>query len=73
MGLFTGKDLPTKTLDKPTYSTLINIVTSLVTHSISFGVASIHRTPGSCSSAFLDDFLFFCCFLSSLTFAFMNC
>ena len=36
-----------------------NVVTSVATLSKSFVVACIYRTPGSCSSAFLDDFLFF--------------
>ena len=58
---------PAKTVDAPTHSTFENIVISIVTHSKSFVVACVYRTPGSCSSAFLDDFLFFCDFLSSLT------
>ena len=58
----TRKDLPTKTVDAPTYSTFKNIVISIVTHSKSFVVACVYYTPSSCSSAFLDDFLFFCSF-----------
>ena len=36
-------------------------------------MACVYRTPGSCSSACLDDFLFFCGFLSSLTSSFIIC
>ena len=58
---------------QPTHSTFKNIVISIVTHSKSFVVACVYHTPGSCFSAFLDDFLFFCGFLSSLTFSFIIC
>ena len=47
--------------------------TSSYTHSKSFVVACVYRTSGSCSSAFLDDFLHFCGFLSSLTSSFIIC
>ena len=67
VGFLTRKNLPAKTVDAPTHFTFENIVISIVTHSKSFVVACVYRTPGSCSSAFLDDFLFFCGFLSSLT------
>ena len=56
-----------------THSTFENIVISIVTHSKSFVVTCVYRTPGSCSSAFLDDFLFFCGFLSSLISSFIIC
>ena len=36
-------------------------------------MACVYRTPGSCSSAFLDDFLHFCGFLLSLTSSFIIC
>ena len=62
MGYLTRKNLPFE-----------NIVISIVTHSKSFVVACVYRTPGSCSSIFLDDFLFFCGFLSSLTSSFIIC
>ena len=73
VGFLTKKDLPAKAVDAPTYSTLENIVISIVTHSKSFVRVCIYRTPGSCSSAFLGDFLFFCAFLSSLTSCFIIC
>ena len=59
MDFLTKKELPTKLVDAPTYSTFENVVTSVATLSKSFVVACVYRTPGSCSSAFLDDFLFF--------------
>ena len=65
VGFLTKKNLPAKTVDAPTHSTFENIVISIVTHSKSFVVACVYRTLGSCSSAFLDDFLHFCGFLSS--------
>ena len=58
VGFLTRKDFPTEVVDAPTYSTFENIVTSVVTLSIFFVVACVNCTPGSCSSAFLDDFLF---------------
>ena len=64
---FLTKELPTKVVDAPTYSTFENVVTSVANLSKSFVVACVYHTPGSYSSAFLDDFLFFCGFLSSLT------
>ena len=63
----TSKDLPGETVGAPTCSTFKNIFISIVTHSKLFVVACVYCTPGSCSSAFLDDFLFFCGFMSSLT------
>ena len=36
-------------------------------------VACFYHTPGLCSAAFLDDLLFFCGFLSSLTSSFIIC
>ena len=73
VGFLTKKELPTKVVDAPTYSTFENVVTSVATLSKSFVVACVYRTPGSCSSAFLDGFLFFCGFLSSLTPSFVIC
>ena len=73
VGFLTRKNLPTKTFDAPTHSTFENIVISIVPHSKSFVVACVYCTPGSCSSAFLDDFLFFCGFLSSRTSSFIIC
>ena len=73
VGFLTRKDLPSKTVDEPTHSTFENIIISIVTHSKSFAVACVYLTPGSCSSASLDDFLFFCAFLSSLTSSFIIC
>ena len=58
VGLLTRKDLTAKTVDAPKYSTFVNIVISVVTHSKSFVVACMYQIPGSCFSAFLDDFLF---------------
>ena len=59
MGFLTRKELPTKVVNAPTYSTFENIDTSVATLSKLFVVGCVYRTPGSCSSAFLDDFLFF--------------
>ena len=73
VGFLTKKELPTKVVDAPTYSTFENVVTSVDILSKSFVVACVYRTPGSFSSAFLDDFLFFCGFLSSLTPSFVLC
>ena len=53
-----GVGFLTRTVDVPTCSTFENIAISVVTLSKSFVVSSVYRTPGSCSSAFLDDFLF---------------
>ena len=72
VGFLYKKDLSAKTVDAPTHSTFENILISIVTHSKSFVVACVYRTPGSCSSAFLEDFLF-CGFLSSLTSSFIIC
>ena len=66
VGFLTRKNLPAKTVDAPTHSTFKSIAISIVTHSKLFVVACVYCTPGSCSSAFLDDFLFFCGFLTSL-------
>ena len=71
VGFFTRKDLPAKSVDAPTYSTFEDIVISIVTHSKSFVEACIYCTPSSFSSAFPDDFLFFCGVLSSLTSCFI--
>ena len=60
VGFHTRKILPAKTVDVPTHSTFKNIVKTIVTHSKSFVVVCVYHTPGSCSSAFLDNFLFFC-------------
>ena len=73
VGFVTRKDLSAKTVDSPTHSTFENIVISIVTHLKLFVVTCVYRTPGSCSSAFLEDFLFFCGFLSSLTPSFIIC
>ena len=51
--------LPIKVVDASTYSTFENVFTSVATLSKSFVVACVYHTPGSCSSAFLYDFLFF--------------
>ena len=67
----TRKNLPAKTVDEATHSSFENIVISIVTHSKSIVVACVYSTPGSCSSVFLDDFLFFCGFLSPLTSSFI--
>ena len=73
VGFLTRKELPTKVVDAPTYSTFENIVISVSTISKSFVVACVYHTPGSRSSAFLDNFLFFCGCLSSLTSSFIIC
>ena len=59
VGFLTKKELPTKVVHAPTYSTFENVVTSVATLSKSFVVAYVYHTPGSYSFAFLDDFLFF--------------
>ena len=73
VGFLSRKDLTAKTVDAPTHSTFENIIISIVTHSKSFVVACVYHSLGSCSSAFLDDFLFFCGFLSSLISSFIIC
>ena len=73
VGFLTRKDFSAKTVDAPTHSTIKNIVISIVTHSKSFVVACVYHTPGSCFSAFLEDFLFFCGFLSTLISSFIIC
>ena len=55
----TRNELSTKAVDIPTYFTFKNIVIFVVTLSKYFVVACVYHTPGSCSSYFLDDFLFF--------------
>ena len=74
VGFLTRKELSIKVVAAPTYSTFENIVISVSTISKSFVVACVSCTPGSCSSAFPDDFpSFFCGFLSSLTSSFIIC
>ena len=59
VGFLTRKELPTKIVDAPTYSTFENIGISASTISKSYVFVCVYRTPGSCSLAFLDDLLFF--------------
>ena len=72
VGFLTRKDLPAKTVDMCQHIPLSQkFVISIVTHSRSFVVACVYRTPGSCSSAVLNDFLFFFGFMPFLTSAFI--
>ena len=73
MGFLIRKDLPAKIIDASTHSNFENIVISIFTHLKLFVVACVYHTPGSCSSAFSDDFLLFCGFLLSLTSSFIIC
>ena len=73
VGLLSRKVFSAKSVYAPTHFTFENIVISIITHSKSFAVACVYHTPGSCSSAYLDDFLFFYGFLSSLTSSFIVC
>ena len=50
-----------------------NVIVLVATYSKSCVSDCIYRTPGACSSAYLEDFLFFSGFLSSLTSSFFIC
>ena len=63
VGFFTGKDIPAKTVDSSTYYTFESIAT-LIQNNLSLRVS---LTPGTCLSAFLDDFLLLSGFPPSLT------
>ena len=53
-------------VDTPNYSSFENMVISVSVSFQTLLLASIYCPPGPCSSIFLDEFMFFVCFLSSV-------
>ena len=53
-------------MDTPNYSSFESIVISISVSCQTLLLASIYHPPGPCSSIFLDEFMSFVCFLSSV-------
>ena len=53
-------------MDTPNYSSFENIVISILVSGRTLLLSSLYRPPGPCSSNFLDEFMSFVCFLSSV-------
>ena len=65
-GFFIRESYKYRKMDTPNYSSFENIVVSISISGQTLLLASIYRPPGPCSSIFLDEFMSFVCFLSSV-------
>ena len=66
VGFFIRESFKCRKVDTTNYSSFENIVISISVSGRTLLLASIYRPPGSCSSIFLDEFMSFVCFLSSV-------
>ena len=66
IGFFIRDSYKYRKVDNPNYSSFENMVISVSVPCWSLLLASIYRPPGLCSSNFLDEFMSFACFLSSI-------
>ena len=66
IGFFIRESYKYRKVDTPNYSSFENIVISISVSGRTLLLASIYRPPGPCSSIFLDEFMSFVCFLSSV-------
>ena len=73
VGFLVRNSISSKLVDSPTYKSFENIVISSSAANTSIIMACVYRPPGSCSSSFLDDFLEFIGFLTSLSSNYFIC
>ena len=66
VGFFVRESYKCRKVHTPNYSSFENIVISVSVPDRTLLLASIYRPPGPCSSMFLDEFMSFVCFLSSV-------
>ena len=66
VGFFIRESYKCCKVDTPNYSSFENIVISISVSGRTLLLASISRPPGPCASMFLDEFMSFVCFLSSV-------
>ena len=66
VGFFIRDSYKCRKLDTPNYSSFENFVISVSVSCRSLLLASIYRPPGPCSSNFLDEFMLFVSFMSSV-------
>ena len=73
VGFFVIENIKFKILDSPTYTTFENLVIDIGSSTSPFMIACVYRPPGSCSDEFLDQFLNFFEYLSSVSSLFLMC
>ena len=73
VGFFVIENIKFKILDSPTYTTFENLVIDIGSSTSPFMIACVYRPPGSCSDEFLDQFLNFFEYLSSVSSSFLMC
>ena len=66
VGFYIHDSYKYRKVDTPNYSSFENMVISVSVSWQTLLLASIYRPPGPCSSTFLDEFMSFVCFLSSV-------
>ena len=66
VGFFICESYKCRKVDTSNYSSFENIVITVSVPGRTLFLASIYRPPGPCSSIFLDEFMSFVCFLSSI-------
>ena len=66
VGFFIRESYKCRKVDTPNYSSFENIVISISVSGRTLLLPSIYHPPGPCSSIFLDEFMSFVCFLSSV-------
>ena len=66
VGFFIRESYKYRKVDTPNYSSFENIIISISVSCRTLFLASIYRPPGPCSSIFLEEFMSFVCFLSSV-------
>ena len=66
VGYLIGQTLQHRLMDSSSYHTFENMIVSVPVPGKSLMLASIYRPPGSCSMAFLDEFMSFVSFISSI-------
>ena len=66
VGFFIRESFKYHKVDTPNYSSFENIVISISVSCRTLLLASTYHPPGPCSSIFLDEFMSFVCFLSSV-------
>ena len=73
VGFFVIENIKFKILDSPTYTTFENLVIDIGSSTSPFMIACVYGPPGSCSDEFLDQFLNFFEYLSSVSSSFLMC
>ena len=73
MGFFICDSYKYRKVDTPNYSSFDNMVISVSVSCQTLLLASIYSPPGPCSSMFLDEFMSYVCFLSSIDCKYFIC